>query len=220
MYLETTAVLGLLSVAALLIAQGRHTDELVPVLTLFGVAIVRMVPSVNRITGAITTLRYGRHALDAVYDDLRTLDAGAANDEFGAAIGGVTFERDIEFQSVSFRYPTASTPSLAKISLRIPKGAAIGIVGPTGSGKTTLVDLLLGLHQPTAGRVLVDGIDIQNDLRGWQDRIGYVPQDTYLTDDTIRRNIALGLAGERNRQRCSGTRRGSGATRRLRRVVA
>ena len=194
LYLETTAVLGLLAVAALLLLQHRPMQVFVPVLSLFGVAVVRMVPSVNRVTGAITTLRYGRHDLDAVYGDLAQLDAAAVRPAARPVATGLPLTRGIEFQGVTFRYPTAPAPALHRISLHIRKGTAIGIVGPTGSGKTTFVDLILGLLQPTEGRILVDGVDIHDDIRAWQDRVGYVPQDTYLTDDTIRRNIALGLA--------------------------
>jgi ATP-binding cassette subfamily C protein len=197
LYLETVAVLGLLAVATLLLLQGRPPAELLPVLTLFGVAVVRMVPSFNRATGAVTALRFGQQDLNAVYEDLRQLEA--APQHRPKHIGEsprLSFSRLIEFEGVGFQYPGTRAPALRNVSLRIQRGTAIGFVGPTGSGKTTLVDVILGLLRPTEGRVLVDGVDVHADIRAWQDRIGYVPQDTYLTDDTIRRNIAFGVPGE------------------------
>jgi ABC-type multidrug transport system fused ATPase/permease subunit len=99
----------------------------------------------------------------------------------------------VRLGNVSYTYPAATTPSLTNADLRIRKGEIVGIVGPSGSGKSTLVDVFLGLLAPSAGEVTVDGRDIRQDLRAWQDHIGYVPQSIYLTDDTLRRNVAFGL---------------------------
>jgi ABC-type multidrug transport system fused ATPase/permease subunit len=99
----------------------------------------------------------------------------------------------ITIENLSFSYETASTQALTGVSIDIARGEAVGLVGPSGSGKSTLVDILLGLLEPTSGRVLVDGDDIHDNLRGWQDQIGYVPQSIFLTDDTLRRNVAFGL---------------------------
>lgn len=193
LFLETAAIAGLLSVASLLLLQGRPTQAIVPVLSLFAVAVVRMIPSFNRITGALTGLRYGRHSLRAVYVDLRALESLAPEAPSGET-AAMPFDREILLDNVSFRYEAAARPSLEHVTLRIAKGSAVGVVGSTGSGKTTLMDIVLGLLEPTEGRVLVDGRDARTDLRAWRRRVGYVPQDVYLTDDTIRRNIALGLA--------------------------
>ncbi len=100
----------------------------------------------------------------------------------------------VVFEHVTFTYEAAHRPALCDINLRLPAGEAIGIVGPSGSGKSTLVDHLLALLHPTAGRVLAGGVDLAHDGRAWQRRIGYVPQAIYLADDTLRRNIAFGLA--------------------------
>jgi ABC-type multidrug transport system fused ATPase/permease subunit len=105
-------------------------------------------------------------------------------------------QSDIRLAGVSYAYPSAATRALDDLTLRIRKGESIGFVGPSGSGKSTLVDVVLGLLAPTAGQVLVDGENIQDNLRAWQDQIGYVPQSIYLTDDTLRRNVAFGLANE------------------------
>ncbi|GBL20369.1 protein glycosylation K [Acidimicrobiaceae bacterium] len=102
----------------------------------------------------------------------------------------------LELKNLGFQYPTAVRPSLQDVSLVVRRGEAVGFVGPSGAGKSTLVDVILGLFAPTSGTVLVDGDDIQDNLRNWQNQIGYVPQTIYLTDDTLRRNVAFGLGDE------------------------
>jgi ATP-binding cassette subfamily C protein len=106
----------------------------------------------------------------------------------------VTFDREITFEHVTLRYEAGDRPALTDVNLSIRPGESIGIVGPTGAGKSTLVDVLLGLLLPTGGRVLIDGDPLSTRERGWQRLIGYVPQEVYLLDDTLRRNIAFGIA--------------------------
>ena len=186
--LETAGIAGLLGVAALLTAQGRPPGTLVPTLTLLAVAVVRMIPSFNQITSALNSIRYGKAAIDSVYHDLTAPEPRPSHEK------GLSFEDVIRLEGVSYQYPGAAEPSLRDVSLSIRKGEAIGLVGPTGAGKTTLVDVLLGLLEPTAGRLTVDGRDVAGRESAWQRLIGYVPQDIYLTDDTIRRNVAFGVA--------------------------
>jgi ABC-type multidrug transport system fused ATPase/permease subunit len=106
---------------------------------------------------------------------------------------GIRPRRSIRLEEVSYRYPGADGDALSEVTLEIRRGEAVGIVGPTGGGKSTLVDVILGLLPPQKGRVLVDGTDIQTDLRGWQRNLGMVPQSVYLLDTSLRRNIALGV---------------------------
>ena len=105
----------------------------------------------------------------------------------------VEFNESLVCEQVSFTYELAGRPALQTVNLRIRRGESIGIVGATGSGKSTLVDVLLGLLRPSSGRVLVDGVDLVGRERAWQRLIGYVPQDPYLLDDSLRRNIAFGI---------------------------
>jgi ABC-type multidrug transport system fused ATPase/permease subunit len=107
-----------------------------------------------------------------------------------------SFRADVTLRDVSFTYPSAAGPALQGVCMQVRRNESVGLVGPSGSGKSTLVDVILGLLTPDAGQVLVDGADIQQNLRGWQNQIGYVPQSIYLTDDSLRRNIAFGLAAE------------------------
>jgi ATP-binding cassette subfamily C protein len=103
------------------------------------------------------------------------------------------FQRSLVLEHLFYNYPSMPLPAIHDVAVEIAKGQWIAFIGPTGAGKTTLIDLILGLFVPTSGRILVDGHDLQDDVAGWQRNIGYVPQDIYLLDDTVRRNVAFGL---------------------------
>ena len=196
LFLETLGVIGLLSVTALLVAQGRDMAAVVPTLTLLGVAVVRLMPSFTKISSDFVAFKWGDRALTAVYNDLLELqdvvDAPAEPDSFDP----LPFEAGITIQDLRYSYPEAAGEALRGISLEIPKNHSVAFVGPSGSGKTTIADVILGLLTPTGGQVQIDGVDIQTNLSGWQRKIGYIPQHIYLTDDSIRRNVAFGLDDE------------------------
>jgi ATP-binding cassette subfamily C protein len=197
LFLVTIAVLALLGAAAVLVLQRRPMQEIVPTLTLLALASVRMMPSANRIVNSAVYVRWGVPALDAVYADLKELEQLTANDRREkVACNPHPFEEAIEFECVTYRYPGAASDALRCLSFRIPKGSAVAFVGASGAGKSTAADVLLGLLEPQSGRVLVDGEDIQRSLSGWQRQIGYIPQQIFLTDDTIRRNVAFGIPDE------------------------
>ena len=190
--LEITAIAGLLGVAAVLTVAGKSPVTITVTLALLSIALVRTIPSVNRITSALATLRYGDYALEAISQDLKELEvrdvAIRRRDDTP-----IPLRTSIRFEGVTYQYPGATKPSLTDISLTVERGASVAIIGPTGAGKTTLVDILLGLLDPSEGRVYIDERDLSENIRSWQRSIGYVPQDIYLTDDTIRGNIALGI---------------------------
>jgi len=191
MYMEILTIAGLAALVISMVLQKQSFTEIIPTLGLFAAAAFRVMPSINRLLGALQTLLYSRAIIASVYADFK-LDAP---DET-KLVTGIPFSEQLELRSVTFQYPTASTPSLQQVSLVVRRGEAVGFVGPSGAGKSTLVDVILGLFAPTAGLVLVDGQDIQKNLRNWQNQIGYVPQSIYLTDDTLRRNVAFGLGDE------------------------
>jgi ATP-binding cassette subfamily C protein len=191
MVVETAAVAGFLATAAVLLLQRDSFAPIVPTLSLLGIAVVRLVPCFNTLNSSVTALRYGRFPLDVVLRETRQTDAYVQLSR--PKVQELTFERCIEFDNVWYRYPAAVTHALARVSAKIDKGSIVAFVGHTGSGKSTIVDVMLGLLRPTDGRVLVDGVDIHTSIRGWQSRIGYVPQDIYLTDDSLLANIALGV---------------------------
>ena len=107
------------------------------------------------------------------------------------------FRDSIKLENVSYRYPSGHTDAVNDVSLKVPHGASVGLVGGSGAGKSTLVDVILGLLEPSTGRVTVDGIDIATNVRGWQDQVGYVAQAIFLCDDTLRRNVAFGVPDDK-----------------------
>jgi ATP-binding cassette subfamily C protein len=148
---------------------------------------------------AYAEIRYNIYAIDPVYNDLKLLekDAGAQMQKDKTnGIEPYPFSSSIVFNNVSYRYPQGSAEAVQDINLEIPKGAVIGLVGPSGAGKTTIADMILGLLKPRQGQVLADHQDIFENVRRWQMNVGYIPQFIHLNDDTIRRNIAFGLLDE------------------------
>lgn len=189
-WLEMLGVIGLAGIVLVMLWQGKPVDNLVPTLGLFAAAAFRLIPSVNRILISAQKLRFGLPSTKILSNELSlphaAIDSAQADTMF--------FGGEIVIDNVSYSYPGAPEPSLRDVSMTIPRGTSIGIVGGSGAGKSTLVDVLLGLLTPTAGRIRVDGVDIQSNTRGWQSLIGYVPQTIYLMDDTIRHNIAFGVS--------------------------
>jgi ABC-type multidrug transport system fused ATPase/permease subunit len=195
LFVETLAVTALLLGIVIIIWTGKHAHELIPIIALFAIAAFRLLPSINRIINSITRITHYLPAVDVVHDDL-THPGSATEFLREDQKRRVLFQRSIELVDISYTYPNATASALRKIHLLIPKGSAVAITGPSGAGKTTLVDVFLGLLTPTRGRVVVDGHDIAANLPGWQRTIGYIPQSIYLTDDTIRENVAFGVPNE------------------------
>jgi ATP-binding cassette, subfamily B, bacterial PglK len=199
LWLELLAVVGLATLVIAMLAQGRDVASIVPTLGLFAAAAFRLMPSVNRILAAVQSLRYSAPVVNTLHYEISLATADPDSRDKGhrrqARVISL-YETEIRLVDVSYNYPSASTPALRGVSIHISKGESVGFVGPSGSGKSTLVDVVLGLLTPSAGLVAVDGQDIQKNLRAWQDQIGYVSQSIYLTDDTLRRNVAFGLPDE------------------------
>ncbi len=192
LWLEWLAVVGLAILVAVVMGQGKPIDALLPTLGLFAAAAFRMIPSANRILAAIQSVRFSVPVLHLIHGEVRDVDGLVARPNLKAE----PFGTGLELRQVSYRYPQADRNALSDVSLSIPKGATIGFIGDSGAGKSTLVDIVLGLLTASEGAVCVDGKDIQGQLRGWQNQVGYVPQSIFLTDDTLRRNIAFGLPNE------------------------
>jgi ATP-binding cassette, subfamily B, bacterial PglK len=178
------------------------------VLAIFALAAVRMLPCIITVLGSVGNLRYASHSLNRMYLDLKELSKLPTYNPAGLSqpvghqpmlrdsqnIGQVMpFQDQIRLDRISYQYPAASELSLKNVSLRLKKGQSIGIIGRSGAGKTTLVDLILGLLTPEDGDIKVDGASIYPDIRAWQNMIGYVPQSIFLIDDTLERNIAFGV---------------------------
>lgn len=190
--LELLAVTGLAALVTVMVLRGKSVDTLLPTLGLFAAAAFRLMPSVNRVLGAVQSVRFSMPVIDTLSSELDLLE----NTQKLEGGGALPFSDRLTLNHISFRYPSASSPALADVSLSIPRGNSVGFIGGSGAGKSTLVDVLLGLLPPDLGSVEVDGVDIRQNLRGWQDQIGYVPQSIFLTDDSLRRNVAFGLPEE------------------------
>ena len=189
--IEAILIVSMLLVVLVVTLRGDSGADSVAVLALFAYAGFRAVPSANRIMLNAGYLREGRPFAEAVaadFERLRPVAARAPGPE-----RTLDFRQSIACERVSFVYDDAARPALQDIDLTIRRGESVGIVGPTGAGKSTLVDVLLGLLPPATGRVLIDGEDLAGYERAWQRLIGYVPQDPYLLDDTLRRTIAFGV---------------------------
>ncbi len=194
LFLETMVIIGFIAMVGTAIANGRPASELTATLGVFAMASLRLLPSVNRLLAAAAELRRRSPYIDTVYDDLVSGPAGAPP---APAVGApLSFDDTLRVDEVTLVYEGAGAAALDLVSLAIARGESIGIVGPSGAGKSSLVDTIIGLTEPVSGRVLVDGRDIAENRESWQRRIGYVPQETYLLDDTLRRNIAFSLADE------------------------
>ncbi len=189
LWLELLAVIGLAALVLVMLKQGKPLEALLPTLGLFAAAAFRIMPSVSRVLGAMQSVRYTLPVIDTLYSEICLLSAVKPLQRGEPLL----FNKFLTLDQVNFRYPNTEAKTLHDISLTIPRGASVGFIGGSGAGKSTLVDIILGLLTPESGVVQVDGIDIQTRLRGWQDKIGYVPQSIFLTDDSLRRNVAFGL---------------------------
>ena len=182
-------------VVAIKISTGTNLESMIPVLTAVAMAAIRLLPSANRISNALTEVAYGEPMLDKVIENLKMFENFSnrdSDDERLDVMKTYRFEDRIVLNRIFFHYPGSDSMVLSGTSMDIRKGESIGIVGPSGAGKTTLVDIILGLLIPQEGQVLVDGFDIHEDPGGWLSGIGYIPQSIFMLDDTVRANVAFG----------------------------
>lgn len=195
-FVEATVTMGLLILIISKLLFGIPASEIVPLLGVLALAAFRLMPCANRIINLSTSIRYYIPSFESLYNDLIEVK-GKDYREFDFEGGGnhrnLQFEEMISVENLSFRYPKGKNNILNSISFQIPKGSFVGIIGQSGAGKTTFIDILLGLLQPTHGTIRVDGIDIFSDIRKWQEKLAYVPQGIYLLDGTIKENIAMGI---------------------------
>lgn len=171
---------------------GGDSGTAVPILGLFAYAGIRLQPSLQKIVRGFNNIKYANAAVDDVYDQLVQIEAitTAHRDQ---NVDPVAFTEAVTFQDVSFSYHGTTGPALHGINLRIACGESLGICGPTGGGKTTLVDLLVGLLEPSSGSILIDGVDLNDHVAAWQKGLGLVSQSVFLLDDSLRRNVAFGV---------------------------
>jgi len=178
-----------------MIGVEREMVDIIQYLGIFAVASFRIVPGASRILSSYQNLKYIEPSIKLLLQEFDSKDNSYIKKNYLLKDSGIPlkFKKEINLTNVSFSYPIRKEFSLSKISMTIKKGDFIGVIGETGSGKSTLINLLIGLLKPSEGRVEVDELNINENLTEWYKKIGYVPQSIYLTDDTIRKNIAFGL---------------------------
>ena len=191
--IETVCVCGVLATILIKLQMGADVQELVPQLSVFAMAAFRLLPSVNQVNNLLNGILFLKPSIDRIYEDLQ--EAGAKKNERPP-------ERDyrrlpaadvVRFEHVTFRYPGTEKEILSDLSVELPLKKSIGFVGSSGAGKTTFMDLLLGLLTPDQGRICYGDSDIRDYPDAWGHKLGYIPQSIYLADDTIRRNVAFGI---------------------------
>ncbi len=188
--LEAIAFGGIILLILFLMAKTGEIDSALPILSLYAFAGYRLLPAIQQIYSAFTQLSFVRPSVESLYNDLKNLEKHNINQDQNNFL----FNKAISLKNISYEYPNAPRTSLKDVSLNISVGTTVGIVGATGSGKTTMVDIILGLLESQKGFLEIDGqVITKKNVRSWQRIIGYVPQSIYLTDDTIAANIAFGV---------------------------
>ena len=195
LFLEVCAVSSVLIVTITFVFLDRPFEEMLPILSLLGITIVRMVPSLTAMTSQLTIIRYNTECAKTIYKEIKRLkDDKILYDKKDQNISEFPLGKikKITLSNIDFHYEEHN-PILKNISLNINEKESIGIIGSSGAGKSTLINLILLLLKPTNGEVLVNGANIEDKLYSWRNIIGYVPQDIYLVDDTIFKNIGFGF---------------------------
>lgn len=202
---EALLMTFLVGFTCLFVLFNQGSDNLVSVLGIFALASVRLMPATSNLLSSLGSLIASTVSLDRLYLDLKELEQFSLETARSSSVlsgqpslskGTFKFDHQITLKQISYCYPNAANASLNDLSIDIRKGESIGLIGRSGAGKTTLVDVILGLLIPKYGDIFVDGVSIYSDLRSWQNMLGYVPQSIFLTDDTLERNIAFGVPDE------------------------
>lgn len=190
--IEMVCMTGLLLAIIFKILFGqKDLIEFVPQLAVFAVAAFRLLPSVGKINEHLSAVLYAKPSLELIYNDLKEVED--LEEKESPKDNEWKFKNKIEIKKISYCYPDGDTDVIKDASLTIEKGKTIAFVGTSGAGKSTLIDILLGLLKPKYGKIYADGMDIFKNLKTWQKEIGYIPQSIYLSDDTIRNNVAFGV---------------------------
>lgn len=192
---ETVAMVGLVFAIIIKLLFGHGALEtFIPQIAVFAVAAFRLLPSVGRVNAYINSIMYNKASLDMIYDDLKEIDSEPVNEaEWQGEKENWIFTKGVTAEHVTYHYPDSDVEVLHDISLEIPKGKTVALIGPSGAGKTTLADIILGLLPPTSGVVRMDQHNVYENLRSWREKLGYIPQSIYLSDDTVRNNVAFGI---------------------------
>ncbi len=198
--IETVFIVSVLSFVAVYIGGGGEPEAITKTIATFGVAAIRVLPSVNRINTYITEIAYNQPSLDFVYENLQEgmkTDAMLAERKANSQKEKIRLEDKIELDHISFHYPDSQKAIFKDAHMIVPKGKSVGIIGASGAGKSTIVDVLLGLLHAQEGKITCDGVDIFKNYESWLAQVGYIPQSIYLIDESIRDNIAFGIDADK-----------------------
>ena len=200
--IETIAIAGMVGYMLAVMATGTSLTALLPQLTVLAAAAARLLPSANRINNYLTSIAYFEPFLDNVSDNLQSeihdesISYNSEDYRAKVQVEKLPVHKTIRMEDITYKYPNTDKLILDKATMEIPVGKSVGIVGTSGAGKTTIVDVLLGLLEPEEGRILADGVDVNTNYTGWLKNIGYIPQTIFMTDSTIRKNVAFGVPDE------------------------
>ena len=198
--IETVFIVSVLGFLVVYINGGGDITAMVTTISAFAIAAVRVLPSVNRINTYITEIAYTQPSLDFVYDNLQEgmkTDAMLAERKAYSQVEKLKLDHQIELDHISFHYPDSDKNIFEDAHMVVPKGKSVGIIGTSGAGKSTIVDILLGLLHAQTGMITCDGVDIFKNYESWLTQIGYIPQSIYLIDESIRDNIAFGIDADK-----------------------
>jgi len=196
--MESIVFGGLILFVVLALVRGGEVSAVVPLVSLYAFAGKRLIPALQQIYASVTQIYYNKAILDRLYQDLVSDEQHDLFPKEGGEEEDLPFRHRILLEGIRFRYPEGERNVIDGLELEIPMESVVGLAGSTGSGKTTLVDIILGLHIPQGGRMLIDNTPVAPaNIRAWRRKIGYVPQDIYLSDDTVTRNIAFGIPDDR-----------------------
>ena len=194
--LEAIAFGGIIIFVLVLLLTREDARQVIPLASLFAFAGYRLMPALQEIFTSFTQMQFNMAVLDRIYEDFTRVEKGTVADTFSRSkkVEKLPFAGEITLENISYNYPDTAYPVISNINLTIKRNTSVAFVGSTGSGKTTLIDIILGLLPPQQGRLLIDNmpLDSSNTIK-WQRKIGYVPQHIYLSDDTAARNIAFGV---------------------------
>lgn len=194
LYLEFIVMTGLLVFIYVLVFKGVEPQTIITTLTLFVGVSFKLIPSFNNIMASLQQIRFSESSICLIESDLRNVrNANLINTDFNK---NISFNKSISFENISFSHTSTSRIVIKDLFLEVNKNSIIGFIGESGSGKSTIADLMMGLLTPNSGKILVDGVDIYANICHWQKNIGYVPQTIYLLDDSILKNIAFGVSDD------------------------
>ena len=199
--IETVAIVGILMYILISMAAGIDLKSLIPLISAFALAAMRLLPSVNRVNTYMANIAFYESALDYIYENVDTEDLRRQEEKdipglTEKTISPVTLKKEIRLSDITFSYPNTDKKIFDRADMVIPVGKSIGVVGASGAGKTTIVDVLLGLLQLQGGTITSDGKSIFDNYGSWLSHVGYIPQSIYMLDDSIRNNIAFGIKEE------------------------